>query len=55
MKAFLLKIDKCGKCELCKRSQIIRIQKKLKCMCYNIGERERVEVSKKKGKKRGIL
>lgn len=52
MKAFLLKIDKCGKCELCKRSQIIRIQKKLKRMCYNIGERERVEVSKKKKKKK---
>lgn len=55
MKAFLLKTDKCGKCELCKRSQIIRIQKKLKCMCYNIGERGREWRCQEEEKKGGIL
>jgi len=55
MKAFLLKIDKCGKCELCKCSQIIRIQKKLKCMCCNIGEKEREWRCQKKKKGRHFV
>lgn len=55
MKAFLLKTDKCGKCELCKRSQITWIQKKLKCMCYNIGERGREWRCQKEDEKGGIL
>lgn len=55
MKAFLLKIDKCGKCELCKCSQTIRIQKKLKCMCYNIGERGRECGCQKKKKRRHFV